>query len=225
MACRFRTLVTTPEPHVTPPPALAADGWTAVEPATIPERCPVLGKPVCYYADCRHWSGGGGVHPEGGAAARRRRRRVTLGQLLPRQLKRDPRQVNLTTAVAPRYAGGCRALEFVPSKLRMALTHDANENPCGGNPTEQPARVESFNKSLVLRAARPRCGRRPSLDPPLRGLRGTPGVRRRPLGRPGGADGAGAHEKHENPRPAKLLLPSRSPDQLDEARPPREGAP
>lgn len=42
--------------------------------ATVPTRCPVVGKPVCYYADCRHFQGGGCVHPEAVRRSRRRRR-------------------------------------------------------------------------------------------------------------------------------------------------------
>ena len=34
---------------------------------------PVVGRAVCYYADCRHWSGGCG-HPEAVRPRRRRRR-------------------------------------------------------------------------------------------------------------------------------------------------------
>ena len=30
----------------------------------IPARCPVVGKPVCYRGDCRHWSGGGCGHAD-----------------------------------------------------------------------------------------------------------------------------------------------------------------
>ena len=31
--------------------------------AAKPETCPVVGRPVCYYGDCRHWSGAGCAHP------------------------------------------------------------------------------------------------------------------------------------------------------------------
>ena len=30
----------------------------------IPARCPVVGTPVCYQGDCRHYQGGGCTHPE-----------------------------------------------------------------------------------------------------------------------------------------------------------------
>ncbi len=45
-----------------------------IPPTAIPARCPVVGKAVCYYADCRHWSGGGCAHPEAVRPRRRRRR-------------------------------------------------------------------------------------------------------------------------------------------------------
>ena len=35
----------------------------------IPARCPVVGLPVCYRADCRHYQHGGCVHPKAGEAA------------------------------------------------------------------------------------------------------------------------------------------------------------
>ena len=36
---------------------------------------PVVGKPVCYFADCRHWQGGSGAHPGAADKPRPRRRR------------------------------------------------------------------------------------------------------------------------------------------------------
>ena len=44
-------------------------------PAAIPARCPVVGRPVCYRDGCRHYQGGGCVHPEAVRPRRRRRRR------------------------------------------------------------------------------------------------------------------------------------------------------
>ena len=50
-----------------------AGATLGVEPATIPARCPVVGKPVCYRDGCRHFQGGGCVHPEVVRPRRRRR--------------------------------------------------------------------------------------------------------------------------------------------------------
>lgn len=48
-----------------PPPANGhAEGGLSTETPAIPARCPVLGKPVCYRADCRHYQSGGCVHPQ-----------------------------------------------------------------------------------------------------------------------------------------------------------------
>ena len=41
----------------------------------IPARCPVVGLPVCYRADCRHYQHGGCVHPKAVRRPPRRRRR------------------------------------------------------------------------------------------------------------------------------------------------------
>ena len=53
----------------------AADGAGAHESGAIPARCPVVGKPVCYFADCRHWQGGSCAHPDAADKPRPRRRR------------------------------------------------------------------------------------------------------------------------------------------------------
>ena len=53
----------------------AADGAGAHESGAIPARCPVVGKPVCYFADCRHWQGGSCAHPGAADKPRPRRRR------------------------------------------------------------------------------------------------------------------------------------------------------
>ncbi|MDE0362313.1 MAG: hypothetical protein OXI74_14180, partial [Rhodospirillaceae bacterium] len=51
-----------------------AEATGAPVPGAIPARCPVVGKPVCYYADCRHWQGERCAHPEALSKPRRRRR-------------------------------------------------------------------------------------------------------------------------------------------------------
>ena len=48
-------------------PSEAAGGAEATGtpvPGAIPARCPVVGNPVCYYADCRYWQGARCAHPE-----------------------------------------------------------------------------------------------------------------------------------------------------------------
>ena len=42
-------------------------------PAAIPALCPVVGKSVCYFDDCRRYQQGGCVHPEAMRPRRRRR--------------------------------------------------------------------------------------------------------------------------------------------------------
>ena len=60
-----------------PPEAAGrAERAGAHESGAIPARCPVLGKPVCYRCDCRHYQGGGCAHPEATAAKPQRRRRA-----------------------------------------------------------------------------------------------------------------------------------------------------
>ena len=39
----------------------------------IPVRCPVVGMPVCYYGDCRHYQSAGCAHPAATAKPKRRR--------------------------------------------------------------------------------------------------------------------------------------------------------
>ena len=57
----------------TPPEAAGRrDGAVTHESVAIPALCPVVNRPVCYRADCRHWSAGC-AHPE--AVTRRPRRR------------------------------------------------------------------------------------------------------------------------------------------------------
>ena len=51
----------------TPPRARGREG---AAPGAIPAKCPVVGKPVCYRQDCRHWSNGC-AHPEARATAAR----------------------------------------------------------------------------------------------------------------------------------------------------------
>ena len=58
----------------TPESAGRAEPALGALPAAIPARCPVVGRPVCYRQDCRHYQGGG-VHPEAVRRPRRRRRR------------------------------------------------------------------------------------------------------------------------------------------------------
>ena len=60
----------------TPAPSEAAGGAEATGapvPGAIPDRCPVVGKPVCYYADCRYWQGERCAHPEAVSKPGRRR--------------------------------------------------------------------------------------------------------------------------------------------------------
>ena len=52
-----------------PPESAGHAGHTAV-----PALCPVVGKSVCYFDDCRHYQQGGCVHPEAMRPRRRRRR-------------------------------------------------------------------------------------------------------------------------------------------------------
>ena len=58
----------------TPP---AANGHPGGAPSTnipaIPVRCPVVGMPVCYYGDCRHYQSAGCAHPAATAKPKRRR--------------------------------------------------------------------------------------------------------------------------------------------------------
>jgi hypothetical protein len=62
-------------PHKRPGALRAADGAGAHESGAIPARCPVVGNPVCYFADCRHWQGGSCAHPGAADKPRPRRRR------------------------------------------------------------------------------------------------------------------------------------------------------
>ena len=68
---------TAPQPRSdTQAPSEAAGGAEATgTPGTggIPARCPVVGKAVCYYADCRHWQDERCAHPEAVSKPRRRR--------------------------------------------------------------------------------------------------------------------------------------------------------
>lgn len=50
-----------------------AEATGAPGPGAIPARCPVVGKPLYYYADCRHWQGARCAHPEAVSKPRRRR--------------------------------------------------------------------------------------------------------------------------------------------------------
>ena len=61
-------------PGIQTPPEAAGrrDGAVTHESVAIPALCPVVNRPVCYRADCRHWSAGC-AHPE--AVTRRPRRR------------------------------------------------------------------------------------------------------------------------------------------------------
>ena len=49
------------------------DGAGTPNGAAIPARCPVVGKPICYRADCHHYQHGGCVHPEAVRGWRKRR--------------------------------------------------------------------------------------------------------------------------------------------------------
>ena len=60
---------------LTPPRANGSAGASlSVDSGRIPSRCPVVGTPVCYYADCHHFQHGGCGHPEATAKPKRRRR-------------------------------------------------------------------------------------------------------------------------------------------------------
>ena len=64
-------------------PGIRRAGWIGalgVEPATIPARCPVVGKAFCYFHDCHHSQRSGCVHPEAVRPRRRRRRLITPGR-------------------------------------------------------------------------------------------------------------------------------------------------
>ena len=50
------------------PPRGREGGALGAIPGAIPAECPVVGKPVCYRQDCRHWSNGC-AHPEAYATA------------------------------------------------------------------------------------------------------------------------------------------------------------
>ncbi len=54
---------------------LRTDGAGTPNGVAIPARCPVVGRPVCYRADCRHYQHGGCVQPEAVRRPPRRPRR------------------------------------------------------------------------------------------------------------------------------------------------------
>ena len=61
-----------------PGPTQPSTAGAAGEPPRAPARvCPVVGRPVCYYGDCHHWSGDRCGHPDatGNTGARRPRAR------------------------------------------------------------------------------------------------------------------------------------------------------
>ena len=53
----------TPRRPVTVAPSLSTWRNNGPPVAQFRARCPVVGKPVCYRADCRHWSNGC-AHPD-----------------------------------------------------------------------------------------------------------------------------------------------------------------
>ena len=55
-----------PVPGGTNTPPAPPARHTARGRAEIPAICPVVGRPVCYRADCRHYLAGGCAHPEAG---------------------------------------------------------------------------------------------------------------------------------------------------------------
>ena len=64
--------------HPVPGERSHASGKAGI-PAARPETCPVVGRPVCYYGDCRHWSGAGCAHPSAVSAPLRGDKRNKLG--------------------------------------------------------------------------------------------------------------------------------------------------
>ena len=63
-----------PQGKAPPGAAGRAERAGAHESGAIPARCPVVGEPVCYRADCRWYQGAGCAHPEATAKPQRRRR-------------------------------------------------------------------------------------------------------------------------------------------------------